>query len=73
VRPEIAFRNSLFQVEGQQTALANQQQQDLAAFTTLPATGHQSGFMTQGKYFMSGGGVGQPAVFSKGPTTFPRK
>jgi hypothetical protein len=73
VRPEIAFRNSIFQVEGQQTALANQQQQDLAAFTTLPVTGHQSGFMTQGKYFMSSGGVGQPAVFSKGPTAAPRK
>jgi hypothetical protein len=55
VRPEIAFRNQLFQVEGQQTALGNQissQQQDLARATALPPTGHPSGFMTQGKYFL---------------------
>jgi hypothetical protein len=54
VRPEIAFRNQLFQVEGQQTAFGTQlgaQQQDLARATALPPTGHHSGFMTHGKYF----------------------
>jgi hypothetical protein len=57
VRPEIAYANSLYQLQGQQGALATQlQQEQAAAATALPATGHKSGFMTQSRYFMSTGG-----------------
>jgi hypothetical protein len=64
VRPEVAFSNSIYQLQGQQTQLSNQQD-NLAAYTALPTTGHASGFMTQGKYFMSSGG-GQSQVGGQG-------
>jgi hypothetical protein len=69
VRPEIVFRSSLTQLQGEQMTLATQQQ-ELTAYTALPATGHVSGFQTQSKYFMSGGGIVQsaPAVRPVGIT-----
>lgn len=72
VRPEITFANSLYQLEGQQNQLQAQQnelgnqQGALAAQTTLPATGHASGFMTQSKFFMTSGGQGQANNFAPG-------
>src|SRR5207249_283467 len=52
VRPEIAFRNSIQQVQEQQQQLVDaNQQQTLATYMTLPTTGHVSGFQTQAKYF----------------------
>ena len=63
VRPEIFFSNSLYQLQGQQSTLANRQE-DLAAYTALPATGHASGFQTQAKYFMTSGGQGQSGGFA---------
>jgi hypothetical protein len=78
VRPEIQFGNSLYQLgvqqdllQGQQNALS--QQNTLAAYSQLPTTGHASGFMTQSRYFMTNGGVGQvgntfaPGGFGPGP------
>src|SRR5262249_23468152 len=72
VRPEITFGNSLYQLglqqnilQGQQTDLGNQQSA-LAAYTTLPATGHGTGFQTQNRYFMTNGGIGQGAGFAPG-------
>ena len=68
VRPEIALRNNLLQLQGQQAATTTQQQ-DLAAALTLPPTGHVSGFQTQSRYFMTKGGqgtVGQPVAPLKG-------
>ncbi len=69
VRPEITFGNSLYQLGVQQNALQgqqNNQQTALAAFTTLPATGHTSGFQTQSKYFMTNGGQGLGNNFAPG-------
>jgi hypothetical protein len=60
VRPEIAFRNSISQLQQQQNTLATQEQ-DLATYMAVPPTGHTSGFMThmtQSKYFMTGGARG---------------
>ena len=57
VRPEIAFRNSIQQVQEQQQQLVDaNQQQTLATYMTLPTTGHVSGFQTQTKYFQTKGG-----------------
>src|SRR5947208_7910599 len=57
VRPEIAFRNSIQQVQEQQQQLVDaNQQQTLATYMTLPTTGHVSGFQTQAKYFQTKGG-----------------
>lgn len=67
VRPEIAFRSSINNLQGQEGTLATQQQ-ELAAYTALPPTGHVSGFQTQGKYFMSNGGQVGSNTFSKGAT-----
>jgi hypothetical protein len=68
VRPEITFGNSLFQLQGQQANLASQQQ-ELLDYSTLPATGHKSGFQTQGKYFMSSGGQGPTGGFAPSITS----
>ena len=82
VRPEISFTNSLAQLQGQQASLASQQQQqELGAYSSLPPTGHATGFMTQGRYFMrpaSGGVQGTTFIKSaaapppKGPSVRPR-
>jgi hypothetical protein len=70
VRPEFAYSAALGQLQGQQTILANQQQ-ELTAATALPATGHKSGFMTQSKYFMTSGGQSQATTFSRSVATPP--
>jgi hypothetical protein len=72
VRPEIMFGNALNQLQSQQATLANQQQ-DQAAAIALPATGHRSGFMTQGKYFMSSGGQTSATTFAKAAGISPPK
>jgi hypothetical protein len=51
VRPEVAFSNSLNQLQQQQGALASQQQ-DLNSYTAVPPTGHAAGYMTESKYFL---------------------
>jgi len=59
VRPDIYFRNNINTLDQDQQSLANQQQ-NLANYNALPATG-QSGaarFMTQSRYFMTNGGRG---------------
>ena len=61
VRPEIAARRAIVQLEDQQTTLANQPQ-EVAVPSALPATGHASGFLTQSKYFMTRGGQGSAAA-----------
>ena len=64
VRPEITFGNSMYQLGVQQNMLQgqqgqlNNQQTALAAFTTLPGTGHTAGFQTQSRYFMTNGAQG---------------
>src|SRR5437879_5398268 len=58
VRPEIAFRNAIQQLDQEQANLYQQQQQDLATYNALPPTGQGAGFMTQSKYFMTGGARG---------------
>jgi hypothetical protein len=56
IRPEVTYQNSIQQLYQQQTTLATQQQ-ELATGSGLPATGHATGFQTQGKYFLRKGTV----------------
>src|SRR6267378_4122062 len=58
VKPQLDFRNSIQQLEQQQTFTNNQQTSLETALTTLPPTGHSSGFLSHNKFFMTrGGGV----------------
>src|SRR5207302_6246367 len=63
VRPEIAARNSIVQLQEQQSVAATQQQ-EAATTLILPTTGHASGFLTQSKYFMTKGGQGSPGSYA---------
>jgi hypothetical protein len=79
IRPQLAAGGSLQQLQTQQTALANQQQQQAYDLSNvLPITGHAAGFQTQNKYFLNknspiagaggaapGGGAGQPKGIRK--------
>jgi hypothetical protein len=66
VRPQIAFRQSLQQLEQEEAALATQQQELVggARASGLPATGHGSGFLTHTRYFMN---AGRPGAAGPGP------
>jgi hypothetical protein len=60
VRPELDARNAIQQLQ-QQTDLSQRATASASAFADFPATGHQAGFMTQGRYFQNLGG--SPVAF----------
>jgi hypothetical protein len=70
VRPELDFRSSIQKLQ-QQNQTNQQALADLQNPTVLPATGHFTGFMTQGPYFQSftGGPVGIAAGTAVGTGT----
>jgi hypothetical protein len=72
VRPEVAFANSIYKLQGDQNALSGQGP-DLASYTALPPTGHAAGFQTQGRYFMrvAAGPVSPSGAASRGNTRPP--
>lgn len=65
VRPEINLRNSIGQLETQQTITGNEQAA-LQNSLTLPPTGHASRFQTHSKYFLNSGGAGGGAQYGAG-------
>jgi hypothetical protein len=66
VRPEINFRNSLQQLQ-QQQSLTSTQQTTLENALALPPTGHASQFMSHSKYFLNKGGGAPAGRFSVTP------
>jgi hypothetical protein len=74
VRPQFDFRRALQQVEQEESSLEAGQRQirDAATGQALPATGHASGFLNQGRYFMNRSGAGGAARQGGGGTAVAR-
>ena len=56
VRPQLHYNSSILQLQ-QSTQVLQQQQQEGASPSELPATGHVSGFLSHNKYFLNRGGA----------------
>jgi hypothetical protein len=66
VRPELALRAGLQQVEQQQQTFTETQQANLeyaVNAAALPPTGHVSSFMSHSRFFLNKGGQGSSARF----------